>query len=291
MTGIEFDGEIYNDDRLFVLHISKCTVRIAEDDVTETTIYHEEAPRVVKWCVVTYRNVERYPAIRVDHFESFKAAEDYMKEVEPTVPLISLGGKSPKNPLPYDQFLKWKSENHLKEYDHRKMYQTGGANPKEVIFSKGQQTGMKFRSLTLLTGGKGRTRKPQPETVLIVEDDKTMRDLIVSIVKDGHPDLRIETAADGAEAIEKITHQALPSILITNVMMPRMTGIELLTALHRKGIVLPTIVVSGYYTPEAFEDWFLNEQFPDREQFLFLEKPFRIEQMKTWINAIMESTS
>ena len=139
-------------------------------------------------------------------------------------------------------------------------------------------------------GEKGRIEVPRAETVLIVEDDKRLRDLIVDIVSDGHPNLRIETAADGAEALEKITHQTLPSILITNIMMPRMTGIELLTTLHRKGIVLPTIVTSGYYTHEAFEEWLSSEQITNRKQFLFLKKPFRIEQMKTWIEDIMDNT-
>lgn len=140
MNGIEFNGETYNDDRLFVLYISKCTVTITEDNMVETTIYHEKAPEANKWCLVTYRNVARYPAIRVDNFESFKAAEDYMKKVEPTVPLISLGGKSPSATLPYDQFLKWKAKNHFKEYDYKKMYLSGGVNPREVVYSKKRWT-------------------------------------------------------------------------------------------------------------------------------------------------------
>jgi hypothetical protein len=78
-----------------------------------------------------------YSAARVDHFETFTAAEDYTKRIEPTVPLISLGGQSPRRSLPYDEFLKWKSENNFKEYDYRKMYLPGGAgNRKEVMYSR-----------------------------------------------------------------------------------------------------------------------------------------------------------
>ncbi len=135
MNGIQFNGETYNDDRLFVLYICKCTVNTVEGDTVETTIYHEKAPEAHKWCLVTYKNIAKYPAVRVDHFESLKAAEDYMKKVEPTVPLISLGGQSPRSPLPYDQFVKWKVKNQLKEYHHKKMYLSGGANPREVVYS------------------------------------------------------------------------------------------------------------------------------------------------------------
>lgn len=136
MSGVEYNGETYHDDRMFVLHVCKCTVVLKDGDMLETTIYHEDAPDSHKWCVVTYRNVKRYPAIRVDHFDSFDSACNYIKNVEPSVPLISLFGRSPGKPLPYDKFVKWKAKNHLEEYDYKKMYLEGGFNPKEIMYSK-----------------------------------------------------------------------------------------------------------------------------------------------------------
>ncbi len=135
MSNIEFNGESYHDDRMFVLYVCKCTVDI-NDDVMSTKIYHEEAPENHKWCLVTYRNAARYFATRVDHFDFENEAKTYMKKVEPTVPLISLGGRSPHAPLPYDQFVKWKEKNNFKEYDYRKMYLPGGTNHVETIYSK-----------------------------------------------------------------------------------------------------------------------------------------------------------
>lgn len=135
MNKIDFNGEIYNDDRMFVLHVCKCTVDI-DADVISTTIYHEDAPENHKWCIVTYRNVTRYMATRVDHFDSEREAVDYMKKVEPDVPLISFDGRSPHNPLPYDQFIKWKERNNFKEYEYKKMYAPDGTNPREIICQK-----------------------------------------------------------------------------------------------------------------------------------------------------------
>lgn len=136
MRGVGFNGETYHDDRMFVLHVCKCTVVVKDDDILETTIYHEDAPYNHKWCLVTYRNVKRYPAIRVDHFDSFETACAYKKNVEPTVPLISLSGRSPGTPLPYNKFIQWKEKNNFKEYDYKKMYFEGGSNRKEIIYSK-----------------------------------------------------------------------------------------------------------------------------------------------------------
>lgn len=136
MNKISFEGEVYNDDRMFVLYVCKCTVAV-EHDIIATTIYHEKPPESYKWCVVTYRNVRRYRAVNADHFESENDARTYMAKVEPTVPLISLGGRSPDIPLSYDKFIDWKEKNGFKEYDYKKMYtMPGGNNPQETILSR-----------------------------------------------------------------------------------------------------------------------------------------------------------
>lgn len=135
MNEIRFNGETYHDDRMFLLYVCKCTVDI-DDDVVSTMIYHEEAPGNHKWCVVTYRNITRSIAARVDHFDSENEAIAYVKNVEATVPLISLGGRAPHQPLPYDQYVKWKERNQFKEYDYKKMYLLGGTNPREMIITK-----------------------------------------------------------------------------------------------------------------------------------------------------------
>jgi hypothetical protein len=119
MADLEFEGETYNDDRMFVLSVCRCTVDIAEDGTTLTTIYHESAPPDSRWCLVTYRNTPTYPAYRVDHFDSLAAAQGYLAQVEPTVPRISLGGDSPAEPLPYAEWVAWKAANGLKEFNYR----------------------------------------------------------------------------------------------------------------------------------------------------------------------------
>lgn len=132
MDMIEFNGEYYHDDRMFILYLCQGTEKVYSDHVA-TTIYHENPPPNALWCLVTYRNVVRYVAFRVDTFESKQSAEDYMQKVEPTVPLIRLGGYSPNPPLNYDDFVKWKEDNDLKEYDYKLMFTHGAENPTGVM--------------------------------------------------------------------------------------------------------------------------------------------------------------
>ena len=56
---IEFQGQKYYDDRLFVLYLAKSTVVKGEGDTFNITVYHEQAPEDSKWCLVTYSNTLR----------------------------------------------------------------------------------------------------------------------------------------------------------------------------------------------------------------------------------------
>lgn len=135
---IELNGEMFHDDRMFVLHIAKCTVKDAGGGMIETTVWHEDAPVDHGWCLVTYRNVDRYPATRVDHFDSYVAARAYADKVEPTVPRVSLGGRPPAKPLTLDEWLAWKKTGKLKEYDYRELFSQEGTKPRELILTQVQ---------------------------------------------------------------------------------------------------------------------------------------------------------
>src|SRR3974377_576915 len=63
------------------------------------------------------------------------------------------------------------------------------------------------------------------EKVLIVEDEENERSGLAEIVTSWG--FRVETAQDGAEGLEKATNWS-PSIVITDLKMPRMGGLELL---------------------------------------------------------------
>jgi hypothetical protein len=88
-----------------------------EDGVEVTTIYHDEAPEGHKWSVVSYWNVPRYRAFRIDNFETLPDARFYLEAVEPTTPRISFGGQTSPVPISREDHRKWKRENNLQDYD------------------------------------------------------------------------------------------------------------------------------------------------------------------------------
>ena len=132
---IEFDGNLYNDDRMFVLYIAPCIFSEDSENITYQ-VYHEKPPPEHTWCIVTYRNTERYPASKVDTFNSKEEAEKYKANVEPSCPLVSLRGE-PKKFRSYEEYISWKEWQDFEEYDYKKVFTPGGSNPSEtMIMSK-----------------------------------------------------------------------------------------------------------------------------------------------------------
>jgi CheY-like chemotaxis protein len=115
-------------------------------------------------------------------------------------------------------------------------------------------------------------------TVLVVEDDDTTREIIVGCLLDRQLGLNIETASNGEEALEKIA-QRVPSVLITNINMPKMNGIALSKTLHERGISIPTLVTSGWWSHEAFEKELAERGIVPEKMVVFLQKPFRFKEL------------
>ena len=80
-------------------------------------------------------------------------------------------------------------------------------------------------------------------TVLVVEDDQSISALIHRmLLREGH---QVLEAADGAMALEIL--QAIScDLVITNVLMPKLSGIEFVEQLHSLQPQMPIILMTGY---------------------------------------------
>ncbi len=79
-------------------------------------------------------------------------------------------------------------------------------------------------------------------TLLLVEDDPLVRDMLTQILQ--RASHTVITAADGEAAVELLkTHT--PDILITDIIMPKKSGITLITEIKSKHPELEIIAISG----------------------------------------------
>ncbi len=83
-------------------------------------------------------------------------------------------------------------------------------------------------------------------TVLLVEDERAVRAVVARIL--GERGFGIVTAEDGEDALARCDDTTLAglSLVVTDVVMPRMGGPELVTALRARRPDLPVLFVSGY---------------------------------------------
>jgi two-component system, OmpR family, alkaline phosphatase synthesis response regulator PhoP len=78
--------------------------------------------------------------------------------------------------------------------------------------------------------------------LLLVEDDTTLRQaLTFNLTREGYD---VSTAADGEAALDAARNEHLDLVLL-DVMLPGMSGVEVLRVLRREGIATPVIILSA----------------------------------------------
>jgi len=88
----------------------------------------------------------------------------------------------------------------------------------------------------------------QSAHVLVADDDKNGRRVLEILL--GKLGCQISSAADGVEALDIIRTSSI-DLLITDLNMPRMDGLKLLTTLRQENNEIPAIVVTAYGTVET----------------------------------------
>lgn len=82
--------------------------------------------------------------------------------------------------------------------------------------------------------------------LLIVEDDKELRELFCAVLSDnGYTAI---PAANGAEALE-ILDKAFIDLIISDIMMPEMNGLELTRELREANYTLPILMITAKDSP------------------------------------------
>ena len=80
-------------------------------------------------------------------------------------------------------------------------------------------------------------------TILVVEDDTDVRESIREVLEDAG--YAVATASNGKEGLDRL-ERTRPSLILLDLMMPVMSGPELLAILQQRGNDVPVVVVSAY---------------------------------------------
>jgi signal transduction histidine kinase len=127
---------------------------------------------------------------------------------------------------------------------------------------------------TPTTANPGPAGSSQPsKTILIVDDEAIIRDLCSKALK-GYDNLQ---AGDGDEALA-LFEQGGIDVVLTDVMMPRMNGIELLKRIKEIDPTSVVIIMTGFAEKEVI----LNALKADADDFI--PKPLNLLQLKTAVD-------
>jgi len=115
------------------------------------------------------------------------------------------------------------------------------------------------------------------KTILVVEDDQEVLAMLLKNLK--HLGYEVIQAVDGMEGLRKIETEQF-DLVITDIVMPFISGLGVVSALKRKKPEIPVIAITGFgKEPEAAA--------VEKNADLVLSKPVRISRLNEEIRKLL----
>ncbi len=120
-------------------------------------------------------------------------------------------------------------------------------------------------------------KEERRKTILVIEDDPDVRSMLVKHLK--HQGFDVVTAKDGMEGLKKLKAGGY-DLVITDIVMPYVSGTGLVTALKESNPHIPVIAMTGYgQEPEAVAT--------EKKADLVLSKPVMMSELKDHIARLL----
>jgi two-component system response regulator MprA len=122
---------------------------------------------------------------------------------------------------------------------------------------------------------------PSGAQVLVVDDDPQLREALTRALE--LDDYRVTTASNGVKALEAVSRQR-PDVMVLDVMMPYVGGLDVCRTLRSKSDRLPILVLTA------------RDEVGDRVAGLdagaddYLTKPFALEELRARLRALLRRT-
>ena len=151
-------------------------------------------------------------------------------------------------------------------------------NPSPLPPSAGRKSGDEAGSTAEVRGG-----APAKPKLLIVDDQSAVQGLLCMALRKDYQTIQ---AADGEEALALID-QHKPDLVITDVSMPNMDGVELIRSIKAKPETADTliIVMSGFERPAV------RAELQQLGIAAFVNKPFSVSEMCDVVAQVLKPNS
>ncbi len=127
------------------------------------------------------------------------------------------------------------------------------------------------------------TRPGKGETILVVEDDATLRKSARRVLETSG--YTVATASDGQEALSwmQLNMENPPDLIISDVVMPRVSGPQMVSKLRETGRAPKVLFTSGYAAPDV------RARVPDQPGISMLAKPWTIADLLARVREILDA--
>ncbi len=119
-----------------------------------------------------------------------------------------------------------------------------------------------------------------PERVLVVDDEQSMREFLeIMLTQDGY---EVSLASDGKEALKAFRKEE-PHLVITDVKMPGMNGLDLIRKIRSSSTFAPIIAITAYASAD-------DAIRAVREgAYDYISKPFQVEDLRIIVRNALEA--
>jgi len=118
--------------------------------------------------------------------------------------------------------------------------------------------------------------------ILVVDDDEKVRFVLCTALERMENGYKIRSASNGKDALEVFKQEPF-DLVITDVIMPKMNGIELTEAIRNTEAETVVIWITAY------ECRFLQVERKKFEVFRCIDKPLRIEGIRQVVLEVLEA--
>ena len=158
-----------------------------------------------------------------------------------------------------------------------------------IDFESGVGTGTSFAIYLPALSVKAE-QDPRPETgplvdghgfsVLVVEDDRFTREALKELLR--AYDFRVQLASNGVEALQLLENMDLIDLVISDIVMPKMGGLDLYKALEKDYPAIKVLLITGHPIEEE------SHLRLEKGNIHWLQKPFTAHEFKEIIAELLE---
>ena len=123
--------------------------------------------------------------------------------------------------------------------------------------------------------------KEKKVTILTVEDDASMRELLKKVLEKN--DYRVLEAKDGKEALALVKNHPEISLVLSDIRMPKMNGMSLLEKIVDSKSKLKVILITAFGEVEQYLDAMNTGAFE------YLNKPFENQELLDVVKRALET--